>query len=102
MSSSSRPTFEELRDCVEDVIKYLRHINIPNIGSTKVCVIGGLAMWNYLRSYRATTVKAPLPAPNYLWSFLRRLLCFINPGCRLLDQLRQGTEVGEGKVDSNS
>ena len=56
MSSSAPPTFEELRDCVKDVIRYLRLLPVPNIGSTKVCVIGGLAMWNYLRQYRATTV----------------------------------------------
>jgi hypothetical protein len=59
MPSSAPRTFDELRDCVKDVIRYLRLLPVPNIGSTKVCVIGGLAVWNYLRQYRATTVNAP-------------------------------------------
>jgi len=70
MSSSAAPTFEELEDCVRDVIRYMKRLDIPNVGSTKVCVIGGLAMWNYVREHRATMVRVPLEILDHSALFL--------------------------------
>jgi hypothetical protein len=54
MSHEAPPTFEELEDCVKDVIRYLHRLNVPDVGKTKVLIFGGLALWKYLRNYRAT------------------------------------------------
>ncbi|KAF7512465.1 hypothetical protein GJ744_001400 [Endocarpon pusillum] len=50
MSQDVPPTFEELQECVQDVITYLKRLDAPNIGQTRILVIGGVALCKYLRN----------------------------------------------------
>ncbi|KAI1331885.1 hypothetical protein F5Y16DRAFT_422266 [Xylariaceae sp. FL0255] len=46
------PHFEELEDAACNVIQIMKQM--PELGHTKLAVIGGLALWHYLRDYRPT------------------------------------------------
>ena len=47
-------TFNDLEHTAMAVLEILK--TVPELAHTKVAIIGGLALWKYLRGYRATQV----------------------------------------------
>lgn len=51
----STPSFAELEAAAGAVIGILK--TMPEFSNSRIAVIGGLGLWNYLRRYRTTEVR---------------------------------------------
>jgi hypothetical protein len=51
----STPSFAELEVAAGAVIDILK--TMPEFSNSRIAVIGGLGLWNYLRRYRTTEVR---------------------------------------------
>ncbi|KAI1876810.1 uncharacterized protein JN550_000882 [Neoarthrinium moseri] len=91
------PTFRELEETAALTIRMIKHI--PGLGHTKVAIIGGLAVWNYLPTQRRTDNIDLLIDASVSPSFVRRRLLqyprsvFIQIGRSLWYQSPTGCEI---------
>ena len=68
-------TRDALEQAAIDVIGLLK--SIRQYSDAKVAIIGGLALWNYIRQGRSTQVVKPYPFKRFSYSDYRMLISLL-------------------------